>query len=532
MTMEIVGSARSATLPNGIVRLNVIQPAPDDLICAVKGLGDIGNFRDHLRELGIFLPAHDQVLSARDRSPLAQSMMIGNFKVGNRCCIQPMEGWDGNRDGTPSERTFRRWRRFGESGAKLIWGGEAFAVVPEGRANPLQLHYRAENEASMKRLYDGLIQAHKDRFGPGAEKDLFVGLQLTHSGRFCKPTRNDKSEPKIMYHHPLLDGMFKINPNDDSVVLTDREIDEVIIPAYVNAAKMAERIGFNFVDIKACHGYLLHESLGAFNREGKYGGSSLEERANLLRTIIRKVKQECPNLKIGVRLSAFDCIPFKSNPDRATKKGSKGPGEPIEWDLTTQGDYLYGFGINPKDPKKPDLTEAVALLKILRNDGVDIVNITAGSPYYSPYIQRPAFKPPAKTEPSENPLVGVARQIYATRALKLEVPDLPMVGTGYTALQEYLPNVGQATVQEGWVDFVGVGRSVLSYHDLFADVLEGNEIKTNLLCRTLSECTNIIRATGEDGMPLGNSGCLPFDSEYAPDRARLTAFLREHETTI
>lgn len=520
--MQIVDAqmAMGAKSPERLVRLNVIQSEPNDTFLAVKGIKTVADFENHLRSLGIYLPIQDRIKTAKEGSPLAQPFWIGNFKVGNRCCIQPMEGWDGTRDGKPTDRTFRRWRRFGQSGAKLIWGGEAFAVVAEGRANPLQLHHSKENEAEMKRLYDELIRAHEERFGIGSSKDLFVGLQLTHSGRFCKPTRNDVNVPRVMYRHPILDKMFGVK--DDSSVLSDDEI-ENIIQAYVDAVKMAERIGFNFVDIKACHGYLLHESLSAYDRPDKYGGD-FTGRTLFLRTIIKRIRKECPKLKIGVRLSAYDTIPYKLDSTKTTKADSKGTLEPMSWDASTQGQYP-GFGLDRDDPSKPDLSETVQLLKKLRYDPklkVDLVNITAGSPYYSALIQRPAYKPPGKAEPSENPLVGVARQIYAVRALKEELPDLPIVGTGYTALQEYLPYVAQAVVDEEWVDFVGYGRGALAYHDLFADILEGNKLKRRLFCRTLSECTDIIRATDPvTGLPLGNSGCLPFDGEYRQERTLL-----------
>ncbi|NUQ66202.1 MAG: NADH:flavin oxidoreductase, partial [Pirellulales bacterium] len=208
------------------------------------------------------MPFDIHVHSAAENSPLARPIAIGRYTVGNRWCIHPMEGWDGTDDGRPSEHVRRRWRHFGESGAKLIWGGEAFAVRRDGRANPNQLYYSPENVEPMRQLFEELVAAHTGRFGPSAAEDLLVGLQLTHSGRFCRPNRKDRPEPRIACRHPVLDAKFGIAADDDSVLLTDDEIKR-IIDAYVVAARMAREIGFHFVDVKHCHGYLGHEFLSA-----------------------------------------------------------------------------------------------------------------------------------------------------------------------------------------------------------------------------------------------------------------------------
>src|SRR5262245_60357487 len=235
----------------------------------VAQLKDVAAFRERLAELGLSLPVDDAVLWAVEGSPLARPMAVGGFEVGNRWCIHPMEGWDANRDGSPTEHTLRRWRHFGRSGAKLIWGGEAAAVRSDGRANPNQTFATKSNRAGLEALLGELTTAHREAFG--SVDGLLVGLQLTHSGRFCKPDDHHKMSPRIAYHHPLLDAKFKIDPNDNSIVWTDPEIDK-LIDDYVAAAHLAHEVGFQFVDIKACHGYLLHEFLSARSRPGRFGG--------------------------------------------------------------------------------------------------------------------------------------------------------------------------------------------------------------------------------------------------------------------
>jgi len=465
---------------------------------------DVASFKVHLNEIRLDLPMDDAVLSASQGSPLAHAIDVGGFVVGNRWCIHPMEGWDGTTDGQPSEHTIRRWQHFGQSGAKLIWGGEAFAVQGDGRANPNQIGVvddvdRAER--GVRTLLDTLLNAHREKLGN--IDDLLVGLQLTHSGRFCRPTDKKKLAPKIAYHHPILDRKFNIDPSDDSVVITDDYLDR-LIDNYVRAAKIAQRAGFHFVDVKHCHGYLGHELLSGFTRKGKFGGS-FENRTRFARNIIEGVRAECPGLLIGVRLSAFDHPPFKPDASKS-KPGKLGPGIPEEFANLIP--YVYGFGCNPQNPLEPDLAEPIAFIRMLAKLGVRLVNISCCSPYYNPHFQRPAIYPPSDGyQPPEDPLVGVARQLEVARALKPQFPRLIIVGTAYSYLQDFLPHVAQAVLREGWVDFIGMGRMILSYPGLLLDALEGRAIQHRLVCRTFSDCTTAPRK----GLP---SGCYPLDKYY------------------
>ena len=451
-------------------------------------------FRSHLRQLDIEFDLDETVLSAPD-SPLAQPMTLpevigGKTVIGNRFCILPMEGWDGTEDGKPSALTLRRWRRFGDSGAKLIWGGEAVAVRHDGRANPNQLVINAENRPHIQNLREQLVQAHIA--SSGSADGLVVGLQLTHSGRYARPNSKTKAEPMILYHHPLLDR--KLNLPTDYPLLTDMQI-EGIIADTVRAAVLAESIGFDFVDIKHCHGYLGHEFLSARDRGGAYGGS-FEHRTRYLREIVQGIRRDAPRLGVAVRLSAFDMRPFH--------KGQDGTGEIDDF----AGAYDYAFGLDASDKLVTDLSETVAFLALLRNLNVRLVCITAGSPYYNPHIQRPATFPPSDGyQPPEDPLCGVARQIQATALLKHMFPDLVVVGSAYSYLQDYLPHVAQYQVREGNVDLVGLGRMVLAYPTMPIDILNGCGINRKQLCRTFSDCTTAPR----NGMV---SGCYPLDPDY------------------
>ena len=459
----------------------------------MASLKTAAEFRAYQQQLGIALPLDEEVF-AGPGAPLGQPLIVDGFTVGNRFAILPMEGWDGTRDGKPTELTFRRWLRFGLSGAKLIWGGEAVAVRHDGRANPNQLLINAANVVDLARLREALVAEHRQHFS--TTEDLLVGLQLTHSGRFSRPNDHHKLEPVIAYRHPILEEKFGLK--QDNPIISDDELEQLIAD-FVTAAKLSQQAGFAFVDLKTCHSYLGQELLSAVDRPGKFGGS-FANRTRFLREIITGVRAEAPGLMIGVRLNAMDWIPFR--------KGADGTGEPYALrEYFGEGRYPYAFG-GDGTGLGHDLTEPLQLLDMLSALGVRLVCVTLGSPYYNPHLLRPALFPPTDGYlPPEDPLVGVARHIMLTAELKRLRPNMIVVGSGYTYLQDWLPHVAQAVIRQGMADVVGLGRMVLSYPDLPADVLAGRPLRRKELCRTFSDCTSGPR----NGLV---SGCYPLDPFY------------------
>jgi 2,4-dienoyl-CoA reductase-like NADH-dependent reductase (Old Yellow Enzyme family) len=362
------------------------------------------------------------------------------------------------------------------------------AVRHDGRANPNQMVINSENLSELESLRAELITTHETEFGTTA--DLVIGLQLTHSGRFAKPDFHDRMQPRTAQRNVLLDSRCGIT--DDSALFSDDEI-TVLIEDFVRAACLAEQAGFRFVDIKHCHGYLGHELLSGFDRPGKYGGS-FENRTRFLREIVEGIRSRTSSLEIGVRVSVFDFLPFTP--------GMDGVGIPEQ-----NGDSRLIFGADSTGIGI-DLHEPTKFLSLLESLGIKLVCTTAGSPYYNPHILRPALFPPSDGyKPPEDPLVGVFRQIMATAELKQRHPDLIFIGSGYSYLQEWLPHVSQEVVQSKWVDFIGLGRMVLSYPELPADVLAGRPMSRKKVCRTFSDCTTSARK----GMV---SGCYPLDPFY------------------
>jgi 2,4-dienoyl-CoA reductase-like NADH-dependent reductase (Old Yellow Enzyme family) len=441
--------------------------------------------RTHLAALGVDLPCDDEILAAPD-SPLARALEIEGRRLGNRFAIQPMEGWDGTADGTPSALTERRWQHFGRSGAALIWGGEAVAVRADGRANPNQLLLDERTAASIGALRRTLLAAAPRDTPP------LVGLQLTHSGRWSRPTAAGPA-PRIAFRHPLLDR--RVGIDDDAAVLSDAEV-EALIADFARAARLAQAEGFDFVDVKHCHGYLLHEFLAARRRAGRFGGADLAARTRLLHALLDAVGDAAPGLAIGVRLSVFDLVPHRPGDDEV----GVAEAPPLPYDCA--------FGLDPAAPTRTDLNEAVAVVRALLARGVRLINVTAASPYYAPHAQRPAAFPPSDGyQPPEDPLIGVARLLDAARRIKAAAPAAVVVSSGWSYLQDWLPHLAQATVRAGWFDAVGLGRMALSYPELPNDVLSGHGLARKRICRTFSDCTTAPRR----GLV---SGCYPLDPFY------------------
>ncbi len=465
-------------------------------------------FRRYLEEREIEL-GFDAVLETGPEAPLARPHSVAGLSIGNRFCIHPMEGWDATTNGEPTDLVRRRWARFGESGAKLIWGGEAVAVRPDGRANPNQLMLSETSMAGIGELRNLLLQRHRELYD--TTEDLVLGLQLTHSGRFARPVDKARMEPWLLYEHPILNGKFNVDA--EAHRMQDDDIRK-LISDFIVAAKRAHELGFQFVDIKHCHGYLGHEFLSAYDRKGDFGGS-FENRTRFLREVVAGIRSQTPDLRIGVRLSAFDFMPFKPDPELE--------GQGVPDDANVGPVYPYAFG-GDGTGVGIDLSESVRFLSLLREQDIQLVNITAGSPYYSPHIQRPALFPPSDGyKPPEDPLVGVARQIAAVGQLKAQCPDLTLVGSGYSYLQEWLPHVAQFAVREGLTDFVGLGRMVLSYPEMPAHVLAGKPLQRKQICRTFSDCTTAPR----NGLI---SGCFPLDDFYKnrPEHEQLLELTSSH----
>jgi len=430
----------------------------------------------------------------RIKAALLRTVTVGSFRLGNSVAIHPMEGCDGTADGSPGELTWRRYERFARGGAKLVWF-EATAVCEEGRANPRQLWIHERNADAFARLLERIEHVHREQYGTSA--DLLEPIQLTHSGRYCF------RRPIVASHNPAIDRKTRIAA--DYPVISDDEL-ERLEDDYVAAGRLALQAGFRAVDLKVTHGYLLSELMGAKERCGQYGGS-LENRTRFVRNVLGKFRAEFGRkLILCIRLGCYDGLPYAAAPGEKT-------GSSLPYDLP----YRHGFGTSQENPLQEDLTEVRQAIGLFRRDGLDLLNVSLGSPYYNPHIVRPFEVPDeGNYEQPEHPLWGVDRHFRIAGALQAEFPDLPMVGSGYSWLQRYSLNAAGRNIADGHIRIFGLGRGALAYPDFARDALQNGALDERRVCKTLTFCTYLMR---QKDHPLGQwpTGCPPFDKEiYGP----------------
>ncbi len=435
-----------------------------------------------------------------DLAALFAPIAVAGKTVGNRLAILPMEGCDALADGSPGELTVRRFERFGDGGAKLIWG-EACAVVPEGRANPRQLVITPANVSRFAQLVDATRAAH--HAANGRDDDLLLGLQLTHSGRYSC------GRPVLAAHDPHLDPRTIVDRASGQVanasvpLITDDELAR-LQDRYLESARLAHHAGFEFIDLKQCHRYLLNELLGARTRPGRYGGA-FENRTRFILELVDRLRGELPDLAVATRLNLYDGLPFAKGEDRVGVPSALRPATHNVW------------GAREDDPLAIDLTEPLALAHALTSRGVSLIAATVGNPYASAHLLRPfEAAPPDAYAPPEHPLTGVARHLHLTATLAQSEPQAITVGAGYTWLQQYAFEAGAANVSAGRVAFMGMGRASLSQPDFARRLASGEGLDRKRICRTFSLCTALMRSknNAEGQFP---AGCPPFDKQvYGP----------------
>ncbi len=420
---------------------------------------DLDDLRAQLDELQIDIPMDGDV------SVFARSVAIGNKRTPNALAVHPMEGADGETDGSPSQLTFRRYKRFAAGGSGLLWT-EAIAVVPEGRANPRQLYLHEENKDRFRRLVAETKQAA--RYHCGHEPLLIA--QLTHSGRYSKPAGHPA--PIIAYHNSYLDKASKLDEVEYKLV-DDGYLDE-LVDKFRLAAALALEAGFDGVDIKCCHGYLFSELLSAYSRAGKYGGE-YAGRTRLLRKVVQQIHADHgDDLLVGVRLNLYDGLP-----------------KPQGWGATSEGEI--------------DFSEPRQLIAELVQDGVDLFNATAGNPYYKPHINRPYTS--GGYHPPEERLVGIQRLLHLSAKMQEAAGDIPVVGVGFSYLRAAAAKVAAAQVQNGSVQMAGFGRLSFANPNFANEILHQGQLDPKKVCTACSGCTTLMRA-GQ------TTGCVIRDAYY------------------
>lgn len=415
-----------------------------------------------------------QIPVSEDLSVLSEPVRLGSSDtvLENRLIVHPMEGFDTEEDGTPTELTYRRYRRFASSGASMGWS-EAISVCPEGRSNAHQMMLTKDNLDAYKRLVDLFHEV-------SGGKPIIA--QMTHSGRFSAPA--GELHPLVLYKNPLFDTT-KFHDIDSVPLVTDEYLDS-LEEKYHETAALAVEAGFDGIDIKACHKYLLGETLAAYERDGKYGGS-FENRTRLFRNIIKNTADAFGDkVFLASRFNLYDAM-----------------------------QYPYGFGCSRDDYMIPDFDEISRLVTEMEKLGISCINITMGTPYLTPHINRPHS---AGIDIPEDPLIGADRMIRYTAELQKRFPQIALVGAGYSFFREFAPYVAAGAVKEGKTALVGFGRMAFAYPDFAHAMLSGSFEKAKS-CITCSKCTELMRTHHATGCPVRDQEIyLPMYRKYCQGR--------------
>ncbi len=405
-----------------------------------------------------------------DVKVLSERVQGDGFPLKNAMVIQPMEGCDSDEGGAPTDWTLRRYRRFAKGGAGLIWV-EAVSVLPEGRANPAQLMITEENKEAFRNM---VSEIHRAADEAGMERPKIIA-QLTHSGRWSRPV--DKKEPIRAWTSAVLDPHQ--NLPEDYPIISDEEL-EKLPEMFAHSTKLCREVGFDGVDVKACHLDLMSELLGAFEREGKNGGS-YENRTRIYLECVEAAREAIDGGILAARINLYD-----------GQAGKWGVGE----NLTL------------------DLEEPLRLVRDLEKRGVRLLNITMGTPYFNPHVNRPYAR--GGYEQPENPVLGVARLLYGCARAQKEVPNVVCVATGMSYLRHFAPEIAAGLISQGGAKAVGWGRGSFAYPDFAKDIIENGGMTSGKCCVTCGVCTKIMR------QPSGRPGCPVRDTEwYYPEFKRV-----------
>ena len=402
---------------------------------------------------------------SEDISVLAKPLAFGNVVLKNRLGIAPMEGADALPDGSPSRLTTRRYVREAEGGSGLIWF-EAISIVPEGRSSAHQLMLTKDNLEQYKRFTEEIKEAGRkaNGFAP------YLVMQANHSGRYSNP--QGRPAPLIAYRHPEYE---KLRPADDSCIVSDDYL-KSLEEKFGEAALLAREAGFDAVDIKSCHGYLLAELNSAYNRPGQYGGS-FKNRTRLLRNGIAAAKAyETEDFLVTARIGIFDGFA-----------------------------YPYGFGVKEEEGAVVNAEEPIRLIRSLYKDyGLPMVNLTMGNPYVSTHVTRPYDH--GKYVPDEHPLVGVARIINGIGAVKKAVPQMVISASGPSYLRQYSDLFAAGAIEEGLCDEMLFGRMSFANPGFANQIIKDGCMDVKKTCVACGKCGDLIRA----GKP---TGCVVRDTE-------------------
>jgi len=422
---------------------------------------DLGDLKKDINAMGLDLPLSENL------DILRQPIEIYGKKVKNRLSIQPMEGFDGKFDGTPSELTIRRYRRYSAGGAGLIWM-ESISTTNTAKTCPRMSGIRRSNLDVFKHIILEIKECAADGIPP------FIVGQLTHCGRGANM---DKAPWTGLNYPSMIACTNPYLPRENTRILTDDEI-WGIIDDYVECAALMKEAGFDCVDVRACHGYLLNEMLSAYTRENSIFGGSFENRTRMMLTIIDRINNEV-RIPLATRLSVTDIVP-----------------------------YPYGWGMKEDGSLEEDFTEPLKLGRILLDKGVRLMNLSLGRNHVG-HIQSPSDHP--RLYPRDHQLVSVEYFQKMAATFKKNFPEAVVITGCFAWLKQFYPFVAAGGIENGKFDIAGVARTALANPNFARDLFRDGKVDPNKVCIGCGSCGSLIGHSASEGAP---TGCVTRDPKF------------------
>jgi len=391
------------------------------------------------------------------KDPLFREVRIGTRTSVNRIALNAMECNDADKEGNPSELTYKRYTRAFEGNAGVIFM-EAISVIEESRGRLNQLIGAPRNQPALKKFIAEMKSVNPKPL-------LFI--QLTHSGELSEPQFSRRVCVK-----PL--------PGFGGDLLTEDEAEEVI-DRFVLAAEVAHDSGADGIDIKLCHGYLGSQFLRPYNdRKWKYGGS-WENRTRFAYEIYERTRKRIndPNFILGSKISAWEGFPG-------------------------------GFGTAGPDTPVLDLTEPIDLVKGLEDRGASYILQSAGSPSVTLALTQPDRRIP------DYAYLHMSFQKRIKEAVK---PETVVIGSAYSVFrngknkflavnrdESSLVYWANKNIQDGVCDMIALGRQSLA-DSLFPAKLEKGKPEEVNWCTACDNCVEFLVRQ----QPVG---CATYDKKY------------------
>jgi 2,4-dienoyl-CoA reductase-like NADH-dependent reductase (Old Yellow Enzyme family) len=265
-------------------------------------------------------------------------------------------------------------------------------------------------------------------------------------------------------------------PRENTKILTDDDI-YGIIDDYVRAAALMKQAGFDAVDIRACHGYLLNEMLSAYTRENSVFGGSFDNRTRMLLMIVDRVNAEV-GIPMACRLSACDLVP-----------------------------YPYGFGMKTDGSMDPDFAEPLKLGRILADKGVKLLNLSLGR-NHAHHLQSPSDSPALR--PKHHQLVSIDFFHSLAREFKRALPDVVIMTGTFAWARQYGANLAIGGIENGHFDLAGFARTALANPNFANEILKDGMLSERR-CITCGNCSRLIGHSASEGAP---TGCVTYDKAF------------------